>query len=68
MSLSLTSKLLQKLELKCCRGCDSPAIGIYWLNKGCYCDKRKLQWLCAQHWVKLEPLDKMKCLAIIHEL
>lgn len=60
--------LVRYLSLKCCRGCSEPAIGIYWLNKGCACDTRKLQWLCIQHLVKLEPIDKMKCLLKIYEI
>lgn len=59
---------IQRLGIQCIRGCDSPAVGVYWLNKGCACDHRRLQWLCAQHLVKLEPIDKMRCLLVIHPM
>ena len=59
---------IKEMNLTCCRGCDSPAIGVYYLNKGCACDKREIQWLCAQHYIKLEPIDEMECLFIIHEV
>lgn len=57
--------LLRYFNLKCSRGCKTEAVGVYYLNKGCYCDSSKIQWLCAQHLVQLEPLGKMKCLVKI---
>lgn len=60
--------IIPRLGIRCMRGCDAPAVGVYWLNKGCVCDARRLQWLCAQHLVKLEPRDEMRCLLMIYPI
>ena len=62
------TKLLQWLVLRCGRGCGSVAVGVYWMNRGCACDARKVQRLCSQHVVSLEPIDSMKCLLKIWPL
>lgn len=40
-----------------CSRCGGPARAIVWLPGGCACSGERLQALCTQHLLKLEPLD-----------
>ena len=50
-----------KLENLPCRfGCHEPAVGLFWLPRGCVCYPDQIQALCAQHAISAEPLESME--------
>lgn len=43
-----------------CRFCDRPAVGVFFLSRGCVCYPRdRLQALCQQHVVRSNPTGSM---------
>ena len=42
--------------MNCIYGCEN-AVVLAFIPKGCVCHTEQWQWLCAQHWVSLEPIE-----------
>ena len=45
-----------KLDIPCRFGCRSPAVGIYYMPRGCICWPDPIQALCMQHFVTAESV------------
>lgn len=59
-------RFLRWLNLACSQQpCRGEVAGIYYFTRGCICNKNKLQKLCAQHFIKAEPVSRMYCLKVI---
>lgn len=51
-----------------CRLCGAPAVGIYYMPRGCACASDPMQALCAQHVHSAEPLEGMWFVPTAHRL
>jgi hypothetical protein len=44
----------EELDIRCRFGDHAPAVGIYWVPKGCICWPDPVQALCMQHFLTAE--------------
>jgi len=65
--MTLLTRLLRRLPLRCSFGCKATVVGVYWFNAGCAArPKQRLQCLCVQHLINAEPIENMRCLIRIY--
>lgn len=53
--------------LRCRYGCAAPVVGVFHMPDGCACWPERVQALCGQHAIKVEPLGAMRPTVVSYE-